>query len=534
VPMTEQAAMRSHSKLGDLAYVFGLAALLIGAAALRSWPAVISGAVVAWIVVALATGRRLRTAVGGLAAIVTAVLLKLNPSALPLSYRLIGVGACVVCTWPLIIRPKGKGFPFVGVFCAVQGLYIYVGALIARPSLPYRSVYSTHVRELGLLGSFGYVALVASVGMVARRRIMVRQRLRLWTSRVINVPADSSTYLRALLVFFVGLVVVRMLPGSIASHVGAIPQIVGLGRVAAFALILVLALRGDLSGPKQAIAVLLVVLDVLLGVGTGGQVALYNGAAVAFGALILALVFRPRAALWGIVLIVPVVIVLNAAKIQTRSTLAPTHSRFSATAALFRNTVAIVSNRSAGTLTSAANRFANSDILGYVEVHVPRDYTYWNKRSYSQLPSAVVPRALDPWKPKFLLANEFGRRFGLIAPDDFATSVNTSLQVEAWANFGLLGLVGAGVAMGFLLGAAESLVDATTLDGAAVGTVIALQAIGGIESGATALILVLPVLVALTPVLHWMMLSAAAHRPVRSPVADDTFPAQDYRTRSAL
>jgi len=342
---------------------------------------------------------------------------------------------------------------------------------------------------------------------------MARSTLRQWTSRITDVREDSGAFSRALLIFLVGLVVVRMLPTSISSHLGAIPQIVGLSRVAGFTLILLLGLRGKLSGPQKVIALCILALDVLLGVGTGGQVLLYNAAAVALGALIVALTFRPRAALWGMVLLVPVVIVLNAAKIQTRST--PTTSRISAATALLHYTQAVVTNRAPGTFTSAADRFASSDVLGYVERHVPRDYPYWNKRSYTQLPSALVPRVLDPWKPTLGLANEFGRRFGLLAPDDLTSSANTSLQVEAWANFGLLGLIGVGVIMGLLLGAAESIVDASTLDGAAIGTVVALQFIGGIESGATALIFILPIVVVFTPLTHWVLGRSRRNRPIR-------------------
>ncbi|MHB8319629.1 MAG: hypothetical protein ACYDEP_10455 [Acidimicrobiales bacterium] len=311
------------------------------------------------------------------------------------------------------------------------------------------------------------------------------------------------TYWRALILFVIGLISARFLPASVAGHLGNLPQIIGLARLLAFSLMLILWFRGDLSSLQKVVVIGLAVSDFIA--GSSGAFALYDTAGVAIAAIIVMLILRPRLAVWLLVFAMPIVVVLNAAKTEARAT-EPTHvGPVSAAHALVTESINIALHPTPDVLTTSADRFSYADLLGYIEFHVPSTYPYWNKKSYTELPFAFIPRILDPYKPTFGLANEFGHRYGLISPTDFSTSVNTPLQVEAWANFGPEGLVGIAVVLGLLLGIGEGLISRITLDGLALGAVVAYQLAGGVESGILAWAFVIPVVIIFAPVARWAL-----------------------------
>src|SRR5664280_772736 len=129
-------------QLSDIAYVFFVAGAVLSLAALPNWQIELALSILGVLVIGQATGRSLPASVSGVFAAVTVVLLKTNPSGLPLGYRLVGLLAALVCLTPLLLRKRhDTGFPLLGTFCVIQGLYIYIGALIAAPSLPYQATY---------------------------------------------------------------------------------------------------------------------------------------------------------------------------------------------------------------------------------------------------------------------------------------------------------------------------------------------------------------------------------------------------------
>jgi hypothetical protein len=289
---------------------------------------------------------------------------------------------------------------------------------------------------------------------------------------------------------------------------------------------LILWFQGELTPLQKLVVVTMPIVD--FAAGTSGIILLYNAAGVAIAGMITALVLRPRLAMWLLVFTMPILVVLNAAKTQARAAELTPLGHLAAAHALISDTANIALHPTPDTLTTSADRFSTADLLGYIEFHVPSTYPYWNKKSYTELPFVLVPRILDPYKPTFGLANEFGHKYGLISPNDFSTAVDTPLQVEAWANFGPEGLIGIAILLGCLLGVGEGLISQTAFDGFALGVVVAYEVTGGVTSGILGWALVIPAVIIFAPVARWALGVSSSGLPpedetpsIRPPHASD-------------
>jgi hypothetical protein len=514
---TVERSLAETPQLTGVAYIFLVAGTVLSLAALPNWKIELGLSILGVLFIGRALGQSVFSSVGGVFAAVTVVLLKTNPSEIPLGYRLVGLLAALVCLSPLLLRKRhDTGFPLLGTFCVIQGLYIYIGALIAAPSLPYQATYTVRIRELGLVGSLAYVSVIVAIGLMARRIRPVVPSIRRWTSRTTEM--SSKTFSRSVLLFIVGLSALHLNSYGISSQLGALPSIISLARIVAIVLMLLLWLRGSLTPTKKAVVILAIFVDVVS--GASSEFALYTSAGVAIGAMILLLVLRPRLVAWLLLLIIPILLVFNVAKAEARAEARASPTKPSGFLDPFHILVSdslnTVTHPTPGALTTSAERFANADLLGYIEFHVPRDYPYWNKQSYTELPYLLVPRIIAPFKPKLALANEFGRTYGLLDPNDFGTSENTPLQVEAWVNFGPEGLVAIAIIIGGLLGFGERLLDRRTLDGLVIGVLVVFQLSSGIESGVIAWALAIPSVIIFVPITRWAIGRAGDRQRVPS------------------
>jgi hypothetical protein len=506
----------ARRRLGRATYGWLLAPILLSMAALPDWRLQFVLSLVAVVAVTLLIGRSMAASVSGVLAAVTLVLLRVDPSGLPLEYRLIGLASALVCALPILTWRRREGtFPVLGTFCAIEGFYIYVGTQIGQPTLPYQTLYTLPIRELGTTTTFLYVTVLVAAGLGTRGFRTVFPAARRWTSRIHAIRLPSTTFTRLIILFVVGIAAEHLLPASVALRLGSIPTIVGSGRIVAVALAIVLWLQGSLTPLQRVVTVLGVLVDFVAGTNSG--LLLYSGATAAFGGMIVLLVRRPRMTTWMMLAVVPLLLVLNIAKSEARADPVKPGGAFGAPRLLLSDALKAVTQPQPGELTASADRFGYSgfEVLGYVAYHVPRDYPYWNKESYTQLPLLLVPRVIVPFKPPTSLGNEFGREYGLLASDDFVTSQNTPLQVEAWANFGVEGLVLLAALFGGLLGLADGLFDSRTLDGMALGTLLAFYAATGIESGISGWAIAIPTVLVLIPVTHW-----ALGPPDRLPVSE--------------
>jgi hypothetical protein len=499
------SATFAQPRVERMAYGCLLAGMLLVLALLPDWRVELGLSVFGAVALTLFIRCSVATSVAGIFAAVTVVLLRTDPSNLPLEYRLVALASVLVCAIPILTwRHREDTFPILGTFCVVQGIYIYVGALIAQPSIPFQAAYTLPIRELGITTTFLYVAVLVAAGMGARRLRPIFPAVRRWTSRVRNPSSPSTAFTRSTLLFVVGIAVVRLLPAGVASHLGAIPQVVGSGRVVGIGIAVVLWLRGSLTPIQRMVVVLGVLVDAFS--GTNGSFALYSAAGAAIAGMIVLLVRRPPLAAWVLLLLIPLVLVVNIGKSEARAVLVKPGGSLGASRLLLSDAFNAVIHPHAGELTVSAERFDYPiETLGYVAYHVPRDYPYWNKESYTFLPLLLVPRAVAPFKPPTSLGNEFGREYGLLAPNDFVTSENTPLQVEAWTNFGFEGLIVIALILGALLGIADGLFDSRTLDGIALGTLLAFQAVTGIESGISGWAIAIPMVLIFIPVTRWAL-----------------------------
>lgn len=91
------------------------------------------------------------------------------------------------------------------------------------------------------------------------------------------------------------------------------------------------------------------------------------------------------------------------------------------------------------TLELMRRRTDHAALLSLVLEKTPGEVPYWKGESYRHFPASFVPRFLWPGKPSKRVGQEFGHRYGVLAPDDRTTSVNLPLLVELQANFGGVG-----------------------------------------------------------------------------------------------
>lgn len=497
---------------GTAAYLF----LVVGSVAtVAIWPAnattlIISVAIVLFL--SKLTGRRIVDAGGGVAIAVTGWLMRADFSGLTFGYLVVGVVAAGLSFLPLALSRRQPGrFPVLGMFCAIQGVYIYVGTLISKPSFD-AALFPLSVRQIGMVATLAYMAVLVTVWLLVRRLPVAIPRMSRWISRVVASGSDAIAFRRAALLVIVGIAANRFVPSGLASHLGAIPYFVGLARIVGISLMTIQWLRGRLGTIQKMITLAALAADIAA--GTTGAFALYSAAGCAIATLVAVALFRKQLAIWFVILLVPIAIVFNVAKAEARATQLHSVGHLTALETLFRYAQTTVLHPDRTALTTSAERFGYpEELLGYMVVHVPRDYPYWNKKTYTLLPFLLVPRALAPFKPSYGLANEFGRQYGLLNPNDFATAENTAIQVEAWANFGAPGLVGIALVIGALLAAVEGWFDPRRIDGLVLGVLAAYVAAGGVESGIGAITFVVPIVVLYPPVVRWALATSSYSLP---------------------
>jgi hypothetical protein len=437
---------------------------------------------------------------------ITAALLHLNIANLPPRAQVYGLIATAVCLVPFVVVPIREldGFPFLHIFCLVQAVYLYVGFLLGRADLAGIDAFTTHMREIGLATYATFMAAVVATGLLFCQRRGSRQGPRL-IDRLNKMPASPKVMSRALILFAFGFTVPRVFEAlKVADRLGTIPDFISSLRIAAYAVIVLIWISGKLSTTQKVLVVVLGITDMLIGLSTGG---VYNGTPLAFSVLTVLVATERRilgAALIGAVFLA---LSLNSAKADYRveARQGVVHGNPVARGAhlvnLAKENVLRTDTR---TFSTSASRFSYADLLGYVVEVVPSKYPYWNKRSYTLLPLAFMPRVINPWKPEFTVANEFGRTYGLIATTDFASATNIPLAVEAYVNFGRYGMLAVGGLVGLLLAVAGRRWKRDKLSQLIVASVCATGLVAGIESGVTTWVVIVPLALVLGPVTRWI------------------------------
>ena len=108
-------------------------------------------------------------------------------------------------------------------------------------------------------------------------------------------------------------------------------------------------------------------------------------------------------------------------------------------------------------------------LFALVVERTPHEVPYWEGESYATLPASFVPRAFWPDKPRKNIGQEFGHRYGILAPDDQSTSINLPQLIEFFTNFGRTGVLVGMALLGLLYRLLDHILNAP---GAGDGTLV--------------------------------------------------------------
>lgn len=496
-------ASESDKRLHDIAYIFIISSII--AVSLIPRPTILIFAIAELAILTysvFASQSAFATSIS-FAACITAFLIRTDTSNLPIEYIMIGLIAVAVCFAPIVKTYEKDEFPLLGKYGGVQGIYIYMATLVAAPTGSYVFNYPLTIREAGIIATLCFVLTYVSSGLFYRSIYPGLSRFCKYTSTIIHISNPKVTFYRCLMLFFVGITVRRFLPGSISGKLGQLVILIGLFRIIAIIVLVYMWTEGTLRRTQKLITLLLIATDSILGMS--GVFALYS-AIGAFKASIFVLTLRKKQfVVWILIILVPIAIFMNVAKSEARLKYPESVGHYSAAKDMLVLSTHAFLHASKTEINQSADRFDHVEELGYMVTNVPKNYGYWNKETYTLLPFLFIPRVIAPFKPIYGLANEFGRQYGLISPWDFGTTVNTPVEVEAWANFGLLGLLGIGIFLGIILILYGKLFNRNYVDGIVLGIISAYLSTAAIESGIVAIFEVIPFTILLIPVVRWVL-----------------------------
>lgn len=93
--------------------------------------------------------------------------------------------------------------------------------------------------------------------------------------------------------------------------------------------------------------------------------------------------------------------------------------------------------------------------FAHVVTSTPERVPYWGGETYRPIFTSSIPRVLWPDKPEERAGGAFGKRYGMLAPEDGQMSINLPWVTEMYANFGSLGVLIGMLMVGGLLGMLE-------------------------------------------------------------------------------
>lgn len=435
----------------------------------------------------------------------TVALLLRNYAELDTVARLWGGLDLLILATPFFIRPlrNERAFPFLHLWCLIEGIYIYLSFLFAKPPLAYEQRFTSDIRVAGYQTMALFLAVLVGTGLVVQAVLSRRSR-----GLVGAAPDDQHVPLSAIRRAYLliaggigvsGLVTISGIDASLGSLAAAI-ELIGFGG---WLILVMLWMDGRLPARHKAAVILLPIAWAFVNLGGG---LLYPIAYPGFFVLGLWM-GRRHAVPWAPILLALIVLIAlntqkNAFRLDVRSGKV-TGSTAELTQDWLARTGENLDTTTTENLTNASYRFANSDLLGYVVTYVPERYPHFGYEAYTTLPEVLIPRVILPSKGSYNLANDFGREYELIGRSDTITSVNTPLHVEAYAAGGPSTLVIVGAIVGAYLALLGRIFRAGSAVGSLTGALLSLQIVLSIESGTLALILTLPFALFLGLIMWW-------------------------------
>lgn len=473
--------------------------------------------VTTWSVCSLGFSIRRNEASMMLLALLTIALGIRNYAELDVASRFWGLTALGFSLLPLMVAPlrRTEVFPLAHLYGLVQGVYLFVAVFLAKTPTVYQATFSDEIRERGFRLQALFMATFAASTFALHRWLRRHTRPR-------STPVGDSFPVvpRAYLVMAAaGASTIFISAAGLSSSVGLLLQLIRYAGYGA-ALLLVLAwLRNRRHRLHAVVVAALAALVTYVGIGSG---LLYAGSAT--GILFLALfVAERRRVPWAtLAVVVAALLVINVGKAEfrVRATSGLIEGSGTERSSQFVDVVASeIPAADLEAITQSAFRFSTSDLLGYFGTWLPERFPYYGYEAYLSIPRLLVPRVVMPDKGTFSPYNEIGRRYELIERTDDRTSVNTPMAAEAV----LAGGTSTMVVVAALTAAFLTLVG-HALRGRrpacrVTGALVALPAIGAVESGVISLVVVVPFALVLLPLMQWVSGDGAAtNEPSRSPM----------------
>ncbi|MBW3577891.1 MAG: hypothetical protein KY462_09160 [Actinobacteria bacterium] len=394
--------------------------------------------------------------------------------------------------------------PIIHVYAVVAGMYAFAGAILSSEESFLAAHVSAQERAMGTLVFAGslLISVLAAIFVAHRARIDSHDWLR---------TGGGLSARRAWIGVTIGYVAYLSLHAmSDVIQLGQIPSLARWAWILSFLALLLLWQDGRLPLPHLLLALVVVAIDVVTGLGTGS---LYAGLLAPIAAFSL-VVHRWRRVPWMLLVAALVAgLALNAQKSQFRVTYGVGGN--TADVELIPAGLEFVRNIPEGMsalgteegLSWSARRFAYSSggLLAVVMGDNRDHYDQWDARTYAFLPVVIVPRALFPWKPEATFGNEFGRAFGLLAGNDFRTSANLPMVAEAYITFGWTGILTVAIALGGLLGVLSLVLRGRSPSAVLLSAMASTVVISGIETDSTHAIGFLPAILVLgVPLVRWL------------------------------
>jgi len=473
----------------------------------------------AWAVVTLIVYPKRRAAsLGAFVAVTTALALR-NYSELALGGRAWAFANLAVLLSPFVTTPlrRTKGFPFLHIWCLVEAVYVYISSMVSRPLAMYEVRFTPEIRAVGYQTLFLFTATLVATGTLMYRVFglrLTKQQADERERRIKDKIATDVVPRAYALLIGASLLLVATTATGLAARLGSVNEAI---RAIAFAGGLILAmlwLDGRLRHPHKFVLVGAAGAVALTGLGSG---LLYQSAVPGIVFLALLVGHRRRVPWAPLIVAMLVVVVLNVNKSEFRAMTwnnGITEANADLGLSFLQFSGEKLETANEDRISQAANRFGNSDLLGYTVTWVPDRYPYFGYQTYTSLPQLLVPRALLPDKGSFNQANEFGREYDLIARSDYLTSVNTPLHVESYVAGGPLFMVLIAGLCGFLLVLFGFLLRSGSAAAEIAGCALCVQVVLTIESGILGLVLVVPFMLFLMPILWWACKTSPS-RPLR-------------------
>jgi len=402
---------------------------------------------------------------------------------IPLEQRVLGYLLLYVCTAPVVVHfsKRTPGLPIFPVICLVYGASYAIPIFIAQPYISLVSSQTferipvadcTHAVVLALVGvlsmQFGFLMFRYSVLSLLIPHLRLEVDAQKAISRI-SILGLGSVF--ALWIVLSGRVFVPAAFASIAALISLLPTLCGAYLYWAY-------LRGELKGRWVTLMGVILFADIAVGF-TSGSVRNVIGPMITIAAVYW--MVRRKISWKYAILGIMIFLSMQAVKGQYRTLVwakgqakNDVVGRLVIMKTLLGNRAHQIilghRGRSHDVVQASVNRADLIHLFAHAIHETPRFVPYQHGDTYSYLLLALVPRAFWHKKPTAQAANQFfGIAYDLQSPDSIGTtSIGLPHLVEAFINFGNMGVVFVMMALGVFYAVIDKMFNHTEAGGGGI------------------------------------------------------------------